>query len=87
MECISNNKFYCEKCNVKCSKMSDWNRHISTAKHANLEGFRRQNYACFKCNFTCDHKSSWDKHITTQKHRRNISAEKLGYEITPQHIC
>ena len=25
--------FYCEKCNFKCSKNSDWNRHIVTAKH------------------------------------------------------
>ena len=25
--------YYCEKCNFKCSKNSDWNRHITTAKH------------------------------------------------------
>ena len=26
-------KFFCEKCNFKCSKKSDWDRHISTRKH------------------------------------------------------
>lgn len=26
-------KFVCIKCNFKCSKQSDWNRHILTAKH------------------------------------------------------
>ena len=27
--------FLCEKCNFKCSKESEWNRHINTAKHLN----------------------------------------------------
>jgi hypothetical protein len=25
--------FYCEKCHFKCSKLSEWNRHILTTKH------------------------------------------------------
>ncbi len=25
--------FYCENCNTTCSKLSDWNRHLSTRKH------------------------------------------------------
>ena len=29
------NEFICVKCDFKCSKQSDWNRHISTPKHAN----------------------------------------------------
>ena len=28
-------KFYCEKCYFSCSKLSDWNRHITTRKHTN----------------------------------------------------
>ena len=27
-------QFSCEKCNYKCSKMSDWKKHISTRKHS-----------------------------------------------------
>ena len=27
-------KFNCEKCNYKCSKTSDWKKHISTRKHS-----------------------------------------------------
>ena len=27
-------KFSCEKCNYKCSKLSDWKKHISTRKHS-----------------------------------------------------
>ena len=29
-------KYVCENCNFKCSKNSDWGRHISTSKHQNL---------------------------------------------------
>lgn len=29
-------KFMCEKCNFKCSKNSDWTRHVTTSKHKNL---------------------------------------------------
>jgi hypothetical protein len=28
--------FVCEKCTFKCSKQSEWNRHISTLKHVNI---------------------------------------------------
>ena len=28
-------KISCEKCDFKCIKESDWNRHIVTAKHIN----------------------------------------------------
>ena len=27
--------FYCEKCNFKCSKMSNWSKHLLTSKHKN----------------------------------------------------
>jgi hypothetical protein len=30
-------KFDCEKCDFKCSKMSDWNRHTSTSKHLTIQ--------------------------------------------------
>jgi len=30
-------KNVCEKCDFECSKMSDWNRHISTSKHLNIQ--------------------------------------------------
>ena len=28
-------KLHCEICNFKCSKQSDWDRHIITRKHQN----------------------------------------------------
>lgn len=29
--------FICENCDFKCSKISDWNRHVSTRKHKNTD--------------------------------------------------
>ena len=29
----STNDFYCLKCDFKCNKKGDWNRHILTQKH------------------------------------------------------
>ena len=28
---------YCKKCDYKCSKISDWKRHILTRKHQNTD--------------------------------------------------
>ena len=33
---FTSNKFICEKCNFKCIKKGDYNRHILTAKHLKL---------------------------------------------------
>ena len=27
--------YYCEKCDFKCSKQSNWNKHVNTRKHRN----------------------------------------------------
>lgn len=48
--------FECETCDFKCSKKSDWSRHINTSKHKNRT-FLEQNHAkksqTFKCAY-CD---------------------------------
>ena len=51
-------KFYCKQCDFKCSKKSDWSRHLTTAKHkklTNLTNFTPKNAApnmhtCDVCN-------------------------------------
>ena len=46
-------KYVCKSCNFECSKMSDWKRHISTAKHKKVtnvtNGYEKNANA-----FTCD---------------------------------
>ena len=44
--------FYCENCNFKCSKNSDWNRHIVTAKHKkeiNGNDWKQKKRTCGYC--------------------------------------
>jgi hypothetical protein len=47
--------FNCEICDFKCSKMCDWCRHISTAKHKNRTKLNilEQNFTPFTPNFVC----------------------------------
>ena len=68
----------CETCMFKCSKQSDYNRHILTRKHEMLlnamcktESFQKPpQFNCEKCNFTCNSKCDYDRHINTNKHKR-----------------
>jgi hypothetical protein len=61
-------KYECEKCNFKCSKKGDWNRHLSTNKHINLTNpniFTSENinklYTC-KCGKAYKHMSTLCAH-------------------------
>jgi hypothetical protein len=61
-------KFECEVCHFKCSKQSDWNRHIGTGKHKKLKNpndFTPKNaekdYSC-QCGKIYKHMSSLCAH-------------------------
>ena len=49
-------KYICEKCDYKCSKQCDYNRHIMTSKHQNrtnlnnLEPKNATPFTCKNCN-------------------------------------
>jgi len=59
--------FVCEKCNFKCSKKGDYNRHLLTAKHYRLtmaNEITSPIYNFFKCECSKEfkHRSSLSKH-------------------------
>ena len=59
-------KFNCNNCNYKCSKKSEWTKHISTQKHirlisANLDESKNLHIIC-KCGRQYKHMSSLCKH-------------------------
>ena len=45
--------FFCEKCNYKCNKKSEFNKHLMTAKHERLKNVNKKspnNNLTFECN-------------------------------------
>lgn len=43
-------EYKCEKCNFFCNKRGDFNRHLKTKKHLNLNNEEIKKYECEKCN-------------------------------------
>ena len=82
--------FHCNVCDVICSKISDWNRHLSTAKHKKSDFsdvFPTKNsrqHHCEKCNYTTLVKSDWNKHIITKKHLKNYAENA---QIIKTYVC
>ena len=83
---------FCKECDVTCSKTSDWNRHLLTAKHKkrtssdNIISKVSAYYACEKCDYKCGKQSLWDKHIATAKHKNPSFSDSETSEI-PQKLC
>jgi len=57
--------FYCETCDYKCSKPSEYNKHVSTAKHKNLTNPNKKSPKNLQC--ICG---------KIYKHRSTLSAHK-----------
>ncbi len=58
-------KFYCEKCEYKCSKQSDFNKHINSIKHnANIcyNNASINSLTCEECGKKYKHSSSFYRH-------------------------
>jgi len=47
-------KFLCEKCDFKCFKNTDWNRHNTTAKHLKTTNNNEKNLENFKPKYICN---------------------------------
>ena len=81
-------KYSCEKCNFKCSKQSDYNRHILTAKHQNRTNRTQKtpkNAGKFECE--CGKVYKARNSLWYHKHRcsyRNTELIEIG-ESTETH--
>ena len=73
------NKFECIKCHFKCSKQSDWNRHILTRKHTcetNMEQNETQSvplHKCKVCNDMFNSRTTLWRHKTSCEKRQIIT--------------
>ena len=63
------NLFHCEKCDFKCCKKGDWNRHILTRKHKVSKDGNNGNENYIKKHI-CDCKKSYNSYSGLWKHRK-----------------
>jgi hypothetical protein len=68
-------RFFCEKCDFKCSRTQDWERHLTTSKHKNTTEYNDdvKKYSC-ECGKSYNHRAS------LFNHSKNCS--KLNYNTT-----
>jgi len=75
-------KYYCNSCDYKCSKMSDWERHQTTRKHQKSVGYLQKTppfYQCL-CGKSYTHRQSLFTHkkkCETLQNNNNIKNEIL----------
>ena len=86
-------KFYCDICDFKCSKQSNWNTHLNTLKHKILINPNKKmpknakNFHCENCDFKCIYQSNWDKHLLNHNHKILINSEKMPKNATSKYEC
>ena len=67
-------KYICEKCDYKCFKTSDWNKHVKTQKHVGKPEVSKKVAACELCDYKCCKQSLMDKHKMTNKHKEKVAS-------------
>ena len=84
-------KFYCEFCDYKCSKQSEYNKHILTSKHQNNDGQLHknlQNLQKYTCE--CGKEYSFRQGLYSHKKKCTINEkcnnEEQNNQITPELI-
>lgn len=76
--------FYCEKCDYRANKLSHWEEHISTKKHANKNqtNFTPECYDCKLCDVKCSHLSILRRHEKTKGHIKKCQSPPENYDCT-----
>jgi hypothetical protein len=81
----NNNCFYCETCNFKCYKKSNYELHLLTTKHNltvnkinndNITNVNKNKFCCKNCQYNTDKKYNYEKHLSTNKHIKSIINNK-----------
>ena len=66
-------KYYCEKCDFLTCKKSNWNKHITTAKHKMLTNVDDGNKTIYKC--VCGKKYAYRQSL--HRHKMVKKCEKM----------
>jgi hypothetical protein len=85
--------FYCEKCDFKCFSNTDWNRHITRAKHIktinnngkNLENLTPK-YVCNNCEKKYNDRSGLWRHKKKCLEKEDTTIVQHENSITPELV-
>jgi hypothetical protein len=69
-------KYYCEKCDFKCSKQSNWNKHVNTHKHRNrtlLNDIEQKNAKKCRHDYECECGKIYSARNSLWYHRKKCS--------------
>ena len=82
---INADMFVCEKCSFKCSKSSNYNKHLSTAKHQNRTNRTDINQNNANCEFVCDCGKTYNARNSLWYHKRVCKhiLQEPSVETTP----
>ena len=78
--------FVCEKCDFKCSKMGDWNRHIATQKHKKITNDNK-NYIDYIQEYTCTCGNTYKYQSGLSRHKKTcFSKDDINEETKQQQL-
>ena len=66
-------EYYCSLCDYSTTRPSQYDRHVSTAKHArmlNEDQKGPKKFQCMDCDYTTSHFAKYKRHLTTAKHTK-----------------
>ena len=76
------NKFTCDDCNFRCSKLGDWTRHINTKKHKIIvEQNKKELFICNNCEKEYQSRNGLWKHK-----QKCVKTNQINDNITPEII-
>ena len=75
-------KFYCEKCDYKCSKKFCWEQHLATSKHKNAT----QSYIEAIDNYECVCGKKYKHHPSFYRHKKNCKPNQTTQFVEPDQV-
>lgn len=78
-------EFKCIECNFSCKKRGDFNRHLKSKKHNNLNNDDVKKYTCLKCNKVYMSRTGLWRHKKTCNSNSEKDYKKMYLKLLKEH--
>lgn len=68
---------FCDRCNIQCRTLIEFNQHLTTKKHKNAENpdaITPQVFSCEPCGYTSTFKGNFENHLKSKRHSEKAAA-------------